>query len=805
MIKSIKLYMLFMLLGSVTCHGQIDSLKFTFGENKGSLAGSYILTGKILDKSTSEPIEGVGLHVDGSYSGVTTDKFGTYLINLKPGVHKVSFRNLAKIPLFTQITLYKNAVLDLKMEEKSYELEGVVVISDQPDRNVKEPITGITKLTTRELKAIPAFLGEADIFKGLQFLPGVSTVGEGSSGINVRGAKTDQNLLLMNEAMVLSSNHALGFLSAFNTDVTETFTLYKGNLPANFGGRSGSALNIQMREGNKEAWAGQIGVGTSNGRILVEGPLSKEKASIILGARISNTNWLLKQARNFDIKNSKLNFYDGYGGISWKLARGHDLELNTLLTSDYFKFSDQFGYDWKNRVSSANYRGVLSENFSIFALVADGNFNNSFFDPEGTDAATVSNEMRYQQAKVSGVLAKDNFSISLGSEAIYYKSKPENITPYGEFSSTESSKIGKEKGVEASLFTTLEWDINEQTGLVAGLRYSTYSQLGPDTVYQYATNAPITEENTTGSEIKGKGKIIGYSGLEPRISIRRNLSSRSSIKLSYARLYQYIQSVSNTFGPTPIDLWQLSTTHIAPQKSDNFSAGVFHNLEGNTWEFSVDAFYRLTENQLEYRNFAQIFQNPHLETELVFGNGKAYGLEFLIKKNLGKVTGWIAYTYSRSLFQSLSPYPVEQINNGDWFPSNYDKPHEVNFILSKKMYPRGLFNLSVNYSTGRPISAVNASYILGGLVVPEYTGRNEYRVPDYFRVDLSYTLEKVFSKKGDSLNFSIYNLLGRRNAYSIFWQKDGDSQQLKPYKLAVLGAVFPSISYSLKFGGGVDE
>ncbi|MBB6326038.1 hypothetical protein FHS59_001666 [Algoriphagus iocasae] len=801
----IKLIIILIMLGSIPAFGQSDSLSFTFGKNLGNLAGSYVLTGKITDKDSGDPIEGVGLHVDGSFTGISSDRFGTYLINLKPGLHRVSFRNLAKIPLFTEISIYENAVLNLQMEDKSYELEGVVVISDQPDRNVREPITGITKLTTRELKAIPAFLGEADIFKGLQLLPGVSTVGEGTSGINVRGAKTDQNLLLMDEVMVLSSNHALGFLSAFNTDVTENFTLYKGNLPANFGGRSGSALNIQMRDGDRESWGGQVGIGTSNGKFLIEGPLAKDKISIIGGARISNTNWLLNQARNYDLKNSKLNFYDGYLGLSWNLAQGHVLKVNTLLTSDYFKFSDEFGYDWTNRVSSAIYKGVLGENFSVSALIADGDFNNSFFDPEGIEAASVSNGMRYQQGKFSGVWAKDNISVSGGVEAINYKGKPETLSPYGDFSSIQESKVGKEKGLEASLFTKIEWDLGEKTGIVAGIRYSTFSQMGPDTVYNYVEGAPITEENISGTEVKGDGKIVGYSGFEPRFSLRRNINLRTSLKLSYARLFQYVQSVSNTFGPTPIDLWQLSTTNIAPQKSDNFSVGIFHNSEGNTWEFSVDAFYRLTDNQIEYRNFAQIFQNPHLETELVFGEGKAYGMEFLIKKNMGLVTGWLAYTYSRSFFKTTSLYPEEQINDGEWFPSNYDKPHEVNFILSRKMYPRGLFNFSVNYSTGRPISAVNASYILNGLFVPDYSGRNEYRVPDYFRVDVSYTVEKVFSKKGDSLNFSIYNLLGRRNAYSVFWQKDGDSQQLRPYRLAVLGAIFPSISYSIKFGGGADE
>ncbi|NVK49044.1 MAG: TonB-dependent receptor [Cyclobacteriaceae bacterium] len=804
-----RFFLIFILLflSSVQVFSQAvpDSLRFNFGKQGGQQPSTYVLTGKIMDKDSGEPIEGVGLHVDGFYGGVNTDRFGTYYLTLTPGFHRVTFRHLAKVPVFTEVTLYDNGVVNLEMVDKNYELDGVVVLSEEPDRNVRNPITGVTKLTTRELQAIPAFLGEADIFKGLQLLPGVSSVGEGTSGINVRGAKTDQNLLLMDEAIVLSSNHALGFLSAFNTDVTETFTLYKGNLPATFGGRAGSALNIQMRPGSDESWQGQVGLGTSNGKLVLEGPIKKEKASLIFGGRISNANWLLGQARDFDIKNSKLNFYDGYFGLAWNISPGHDIEARTLLTGDYFKFSNEFGYDWSNRVSSLNYRGVLGQNWSIRALFADGDFSNAFFDPEGLDAAEVRNGMRYQQGKVTLTWANENLALSSGLEGVAYSSKEEELRPYSSESNISPEKVGKEQGLELGVFTSLEWDISEKTGLVAGLRYSFYNQLGPDTVYQYNQIGPISDDRITGEEIFGNGSIQSYSGIEPRLSLRHNLAQNTSIKGSYARLYQYIQSVSNTFGPTPIDLWQLSTRYIPPQQSDNFSLGIFRNSNENKWEFSLDGFYRTTQNQVEYRDFAQIFLNPHLETEIVLGEGKAYGVEFLIKKNLGVVTGWLAYTYSRSFFRSSGQFEETQINRGEWFPSNYDKPHEVNFILSRKMYPRGLFNLSINYATGRPVSAVNASYVINSLIIPEYSDRNQYRIPDYFRVDVSYTLEKVFSKKGDSLNFSIYNLLGRRNAYSVFWQKDGDSRQLRPYRLAVLGSIFPSITYSIQFGGGENE
>lgn len=433
----------FFLVSVFSGFSQTDSLTFSFGKSDGNHPDSYILTGKITSKESGRPIESVGIHVDGIFTGVSTDRFGTYYLTLTPGFHRVVFRHISNIPVFTQISLYENGVVNLQLIEKAFELEGVVVMSDEPDRNVRNPITGVTKLTTAELRAIPAFLGEADIFKGLQLLPGVSSVGEGTSGINVRGAKADQNLLLMNEVLVLSSNHALGFLSGFNTDVTENFTLYKGNLPANFGGRAGSALNILMRPGSKESWQGQVGVGTSNGKILLEGPILEDKVSVIFGGRLSNVNWLLGQARDLDIQNSKLNFYDGYLGVNWDLGKGHQLEANTLVTGDEFQFSDQFGYEWANRISSLRYKGILGENISLTGLLADGNFDNAFFDPEGVEAAKVKNGMRYQQGKASATWANDKLALTGGMEGIYYQANPSELRLLTKLQQFRWSKWGK--------------------------------------------------------------------------------------------------------------------------------------------------------------------------------------------------------------------------------------------------------------------------------------------------------------------------------------------------------------------------
>lgn len=779
------------------CFGQTDSLKFVFTGAPNLSASMYSITGTITD-SESKGITRVSLYVNGQFSGTNTDDNGRYFIELPPGDYRIVFRHISMLPKTCIVTLRNSGLIDLQLEEKRFNLDEVIIQADGTNQHVAKTIAGVVHMGIKELKAIPAFMGEADIIKGLQLMPGVTSVGEGSSGINVRGGQTDQNLILMNDVVVLGTNHALGFLSSFNPDVVQSFNLYKGNIPSYYGGRTSSALAIDMQNGNLDEWKFQGALGTSLFKVLIDGPLVEKKASIITGLRLSNANWLLQKVKDENVKNSKLNFLDIYSSVMVSLSPKTQLKVNTLLTGDSFRFSNEFGYDWRTSVTSLSIKSLISKNLSIYGLTAYGNFANEYSDPSGPESATISNGIKYIQGKASALFTTETNSLTVGSEVINYSSNPENISPFDVNSGVRSKSVQKEKGIEVAGFISDEWTPTPFLGISAGLRYSFYTQLGPDSVFLYAPGESKSVRSIQDTLLLN-GAIKTYSGFEPRVSFRINVSQAQSLKLSYSRLIQYIQSISNTTAPTPIDLWQVSTLYIKPQISNNFSIGYFLNFNDNAWSTSVEAFYRKTKNQLDYKDFAKLLLNSHLETELVSGNGISYGTEFLIRRNKGKWTGWLSYTFSRSLIQIKSQYPEDQINGGSYYTSNFDKPHTASLLLNRKLWPRNTFTISFTYATGRPISAVSSTYTVNGVTIPNYSERNEYRIPDYLRMDVSFTAGSIFKKVDDNLSISVYNVLARRNAYSVFFKPDGTSQILKPFRLSVLGTLFPSITYTVTF------
>lgn len=785
-------------LYSILLQAQIDTLNYSFRDTtKIPAPTSHSLTG-IIKGPDNEPLTRVSIYVDGQFSGTNTDDQGRYFLVLAPGEHRVVIRHISMQAKTLKVLLYGNGVINVTMNEKSYNLDEVIITAENLSENINRALAGKVYMDVKELKTIPAFLGEPDIIKSLQFIPGVTSTGEGSSGFNVRGGQADQNLILMNDALVLSSNHALGFLSPFNPDVTQDFSLYKGNVPSYYGGRTSSTLSISMRHGNLEKNNLQASLGSATSKLLVEGPLIKNKISGLLAIRQSNANWLLRRVKNPDIKDSKINFLDLYSSIYFQLNTKTQLEINTLYTGDSFKFSNEFGYKWNTSVSSFTMKSLLSKKISVIGMVAFGDFNNSLFDPSGPEASTVTNGTSYWHGKLSTLITGKNNSLTLGSEIINYRSKPETLTPYDENSGTKSASVQKNHGVEMAGFLSYEWSPTTFLSLISGVRYSYFEQRGPATVYLYQDDVPRSGSTIVDSLNYSSGKIKSYSGFEPRFSFRIKLSDKKSIKLSYTRLIQYIHSISNTSAPTPIDLWQVSNTHIQPQLADNASIGLFANSKLDLWSIATEVFYRTTSGQIEYKDFAQLFLNKHIESELVESSGKAYGIEVQVKKNTGRWTGWLAYTYSRSFIRTTSKFEEELINNGAWYPANYDRPHIASIVLNRKLWPKGLFSLSTQYSTGRPVGVISSTYLVNGVTIPNYSSRNEFRLQNYFRIDISITTGSLFRKVDDSLNFGVYNLLGRRNAYSLVFKQDGNSTTLKPFRVSILGTIFPSVTYSIK-------
>jgi len=778
---------------------QTEFIELRFDQKDSPKKANYFLTGKVSQLETKEALPGVAIHIDGYFEGNNTDQNGYYFLSLDSGRHRIVFRQFGKKPIHYQIQLYGDGLLDVELVNLDFELEVFTVEAEERDRNIRSPISGVTKMKIEDIKLVPAFLGEPDVFNVLQSMPGVTTVGEGSAGMNIRGGRADQNLIMMDETIVLSNSHALGFLSSFNGDALQNFTLYKGAVPSYFGGRSSSALNIEMRNGNKEKWEGSATLGTAVSKLMIEGPIIPEKTSLILATRLSNANWLLNMADAGDIQNSDIRFHDIYFDINHQLTKKNSLDFSLLNTGDYFKFSNQFGFEWGNLVGSLTSRNLVTDNLSLVGMVAYGSFNNSFFEPSSVDPSKIENGLYYYQGKITGLWTLEKVDINFGAEAIQYQMRSESLIPLTQESGIVPETIQKQRGLEYAPYISADWNPTENLSFSGGLRYSNYAQQGPDSIFRYQEGLPKSRFTINGVDFVESGNISKYNGLEPRFSFRWTFDKVNSIKAGYSLMNQYLQTISNATGPTPIDLWQLSTNYILPQRSHNASLGYFRNFKEDEWSTSFEGFYRSTNNQIEYRNFADLFLNPHMETELIQGQGLAFGTELLIQKNSGGITGWLAYTFSRSLIRTTSEFPEIQVNQGNWFATNFDKPHNISLVTNFRVKKGRTFNTNVNFSSGRPVTGISSNYVIGAVSVPNFGNRNEFRIPNYFRIDFSYLTNGFVRKWDDKINFSIYNLTGRRNAYSVFFQREGRVPRLVPYQISILGTAFPSFTYTVKF------
>jgi hypothetical protein len=797
----VLMIVLFMLLVSSVVRSQEnwDTPFIKVGDSSLSTppGSKVILTGKITDIN-GNPLASSSISADGFKYFDYTDASGNYLLEMPSGKYRITIRFVGKETAFRRIMLFSAGNLNFTLEESIKTLEEVVISSRPLDNNVKSALAGSNTLNIKEIKKLPTFLGEVDVLKSIQLLPGVSTIGEGSSGFNVRGGRADQNQILLNGTPVFNSSHALGFVSSFNPDVISNFTLYKGNVPSNLGGRASSVLEVNTRSGSYDSWKHQIGLGVASVRLTSEGPLIKDKSSILLSARFSNANWILKSVDNPDVSKSRLNFNDVTAAISHEFTKNSVLRLNYFRSYDFFRFSDQFAYDYTNQIASLEWKTLTNRKISPSTLVSLSNFTNALIDPSGFDASRLNNQIKYFQIKETvSYIPIEKLSILMGFEAILYDSRPEEFGNYGSNITIEPKVVDKNRGLEYSGFGSIEWSIKENFSLSGGVRHSNYAHLGRDTVFTYNSLQSRSAGGIVDTTVYKKNDVINsFGGFEPRFSIRYSPLKSQSIKVGYNRMRQYIHQISNSAAPTPVDIWQVATNYIPPQIVDNYSVGYFVNVKDNTWELSAEYFYKKMKNLVEYKDFPTLFLNRHIETELVKAEGLAYGGELYARKMKGLWTGWISYTYSRSFVRTISSFNEDLVNRGEWYKANFDKPHSINIVVDKKIKNGGI-SWTASYSTGRPITAIESSFIVDNTVIPIYSDRNQYRIPDYFRIDMSVTIGSVLKKYDDSLVFSVYNLLSRENAYSIFYQTPTNFFVPKPYKLSVLGAAFPSITYNI--------
>lgn len=763
------------------------------------------LLGTVMDPLSGKVVNEVEIAIDSLQFGVYTDEDGKFQMNIPQGYHTVTVRAVGYAEVKKYVRAYESSQWNIELDMEAYKLPEVLLQAQATDRNVSGVATGLAQLNIEEIQRLPAFLGEADVVQAVLSLPGVNTVGEGASGFNVRGGGIDQNLILLNESILFNASHVLGFISLFPPDLVEQVDLYKGYIPATYGGRVSSVMDVKMKTGNRENIQLKGGVGFIGSRLALEGPLNNDKTTFTLGIRTSYSDWFLNLVDDPDVNNSEAWYGDLYGSITHRWNEKHISSASIFGSRDRFQFSEEFGFTWRTNSINVDWRYLINQRFSLSTSILRGNYQNTNFELAGQRASTLANDLVYTKLKQYLIWSPLNrITFTTGWEAIQYDPEPERRTPNGDESTIREEEVEKDKGREIALFTDVNYTPFTRLSISAGIRYSFFHELGPSTYFLYDPNLPLSEESIIDTVQSSKGEIITrYNGWEPRVSIRANVDDKTSVKLSYHRLYQYIHLISNTTASTPVDIWQVSNVHITPQFADQLSIGIFRNFFDNRWESSVELYYKWLNQIKEYKNLADLFLNPTLETEILEGQGRAYGVELYLKRSFGNTTGWLSYTYSRTERLVAGNTREETLNQGDWFPANFDQPHQLSLNLNHRINKRNTVALNFTYRSGRPITAPVGDYVLDGVTVPHYSFRNQFRIPDYHRLDISYTLDMKNIKRKrykDSFTFSIYNLYGRRNAFSVFFrQSSGRIQVPQAFQLSILGTTFPSITYNFRF------
>lgn len=757
--------------------------------------------GYVKDAKTGEPVVGASVYIEKPRTGITTDPYGYYSLSLPKGRYILNVQSIGMKDIRREIALYSDGKMDIEPESIVQTLRGVT-ISAQKISNVKGTQMGVQKLDIKTLKQVPVVFGEADILRVVTTLPGVKTVGEASTGLNVRGGSADQNLILFNDAPIFNPAHFFGLFSAFNPEVVKDVDLYKSSIPARYGGRLSSVLNINSREGNKKEFTGSAGIGLITSRLNLEGPIVTDKTSFILAGRTTYANWLL-QLLPEQYKNSKASFYDLNFNITHEMNQKNTLYFTSYLSSDYFNLNDDAVYGYKNKSLSLKWKHVF--NNKLNALITGG-INRYAYNISAQKLPLSAYELGFD---INQTFFKAHFNyylsnkhiIDFGVNTLLYKLHPGNYRPFGDSSLVQPDVVAAEQAVESAVYISDNYTITNNLSIEGGVRYSVYNYLGAQRVNNYAPNLPKTTLNLLNTQTYPANAIIKtYSHPEFRISARYALSDSFSIKAGYNTQSQYIHSLSNTAAIAPTDIWKLSDPNIKPQYGDQFSLGVFKNIKANTIETSIEVYYKNIKNYLDYKSGAQLVLNHHIETDVIATKGKAYGIEFLIKKLSGKLNGWMSYTWSRTLIKMDDPTAGELINKGQYYPTNYDKPHDVTVAGNYRFNQR--FSLSINstYSTGRPITLPIGVYSYGGSVRTLYADRNAYRIPDYFRTDVSINLygnHKVHQWYHNSWTIGVYNATGRKNPYSVYYVSENGRTQ--GYKLSIFGSAMPFINFNIKF------
>ncbi len=766
-----------------------------------SRSGMAILQGKIQDGADETPVAGALIRVDTLMK--FSDSLGYFEINVPIGWHTIWIESNDYLPVQQEIKVYGQGSLLWSIYKNSIELPELVIAADA-GRRIENAQAGVAELSLKEIKRLPALFGEADVLKSLLTLPGVSNTGEVGGGYHVRGGNIDQNLIQQDGVAYLNPTHVLGLFSAFNADAIKAVTLYKGHIPAQFGGRASSVLDIKLKDPDLEKWSVHGGVGPISSKLFVEGPLIKDKTSFMAGNRMTYSSWVLKLVRDPNLKESRANFYDLNAKLYHRFRPGSSLSVSAYSSKDDFKYARDFGYGWQTQSVVSTWMHEIKPNLLLQSSIMWNTNKNEFIDQDDKIKYQIENGLAYYKGKFNlSWQPSPSHSFQFGMEGIQYLPENEVYEVIHEESSTTREVYPKTKGQEGAIYIQEEVRVTRMLNLSIGYRHSFFRHTGSELLTLYEEQKPRIPGNIVEAKPFGKGKTIkAFQNPEPRVSLAYKLSENSSIKWSYNRVNQYIHLVSNTAAATPVDIWQLSNYHLSPQRSDNFSIGYFKNFNNNQWETSFELYYKKSKDLLEYKDFARLLKNDHLETELFAVQGKSYGAEVFVKRIQNNPTGYISYTLNKSLRRSPGLFPDEVINKGKWYASNFDKPHNLNAVMDWQVRKTMSWSFNFVYNSGRPATAPVADFYLGeGGVFLDYSDRNAHRIPDYHRLDISFTVTRGAirsSKNKGSVTFSVYNVYSRRNAFSIFYRRN-NNEPLVAYKLSVLGTALPSITYNFQF------
>jgi hypothetical protein len=759
------------------------------------------ISGYVKDAKNGEVLIGATISVKGQNAATMTNAYGFYSLTITPGVYNISFSYIGYTSINKTIELKEDTKLNIELSEGIQEIGEVTIQADRPQDNIRKAEMSVAKLEIKNIKKIPALMGEVDIIKALQMLPGVQSASEGTSGFSVRGGGIDQNLIILDEATVYNASHLMGFFSVFNNDAIHDVKLYKGDIPANYGGRLSSVMDVRMKEGNNKKLSGMGGIGLISSRLTLEGPVANEKTSFLVSARRTYVDIFFPLFPDTSLKKSQMYFYDFNLKLNHQINENNRLFLSGYLGRDNFGQKGTSSIGFGNKTFTLRWNHVYSSKlFSNLTAVAAKYDYSLFMKQASSKAFWNSGLLDYTLKADFNYYPNSDNEIKFGVSSTFHDINPCEAWMQGENDSSRINiNIPKNYELEHGIYISNQQKIGDRLTLKYGIRYSAFQNMGKTSIYKYDSN-----HNAVDSLSYASGKIFHtYQGLEPRLGANYTLDDFSSVKASYSRTIQYMQLASNSNGGMPLDVWFPATPNVKPPKADQFAVGYVRNFLGNILETSVEGYYKKMYNVVDFKDHASLLMNAKMEGEIRVGEGESYGLEFMVKKSEGKLNGWISYTLSKTIRK------VPEINDGKAYPAPYDKPHSINVILNYEFNKRVTLSANWIYATGSPITFPVGSFVYGNTVNKIYASRNGYRMRDYHRLDLSLTIkpkEKThlpFFKNvlwDGEWNFSVYNAYGRHNDWIINFVQDGKKPEvMQAERMYLPFQFFPAITYNFNF------